>query len=69
MSVYWKIGIGLEDVSLGQKRILAKGVQITEPHQFQEIGFLCHLKDGAGFSLELLQVNPFYWLNFSHVTK
>ena len=55
MSVYWKIGIGLEDVSLGQKRILAKGVQITEPHQFQEIGFLCHLKDGAGFSLELLQ--------------
>ncbi len=35
MSVYWKIGIGLADVSLGQKKILAKGVQITEPHQFQ----------------------------------
>jgi len=55
MSVYWKIGIGLQDVKLGQKKILAKGVQVTEPHQFQEIGFLCHLKDEAGFSLELLQ--------------
>jgi len=55
MSVYWKIGIGLEDVALGRKKIIEKGTQVSEPHQFHEIGFLCHLKDEAGNSLELLQ--------------
>jgi len=55
MSVYWKIGIGLEDVALGQKKIVEKGSEVSAPHQFQEIGFLCHLKDEAGNSLELLQ--------------
>jgi catechol 2,3-dioxygenase-like lactoylglutathione lyase family enzyme len=55
VSVYWKIGIGLEDVALGQTKIMTKGTQVSDPHQFQEIGYLCHLKDSAGFSLELLQ--------------
>eukprot|EP00088_Acartia_fossae_P062132 TRINITY_DN7483_c0_g1_i2.p1 TRINITY_DN7483_c0_g1~~TRINITY_DN7483_c0_g1_i2.p1 ORF type:complete len:275 (-),score=69.76 TRINITY_DN7483_c0_g1_i2:209-1033(-) len=55
MSVYWKIGIGLPDVDLGRDKIMAKNTQVTEGHQFQEIGYLCHLKDPALNSLELLQ--------------
>jgi len=54
-SVYWKIGIGLEDVELGQQRIMAAGTSVSTPHQFQEIGYLCHLQDPASNSLELLQ--------------
>jgi len=54
-SVYWKIGIGLEDVKLGQQNILAAGTSVTSPRQFQEIGYLCHLNDPAANSLELLQ--------------
>ena len=55
MSVYWKIGIGLPDVDLGREKIMAQNTSVSEPAQFMEIGYLCHLKDPANNSLELLQ--------------
>jgi len=53
-SVYWKIGLSLQDVDEARSRIL-KHTTVSEGNQFKEIGYLCHLKDPAGFSLELLQ--------------
>lgn len=52
---YWKIGITLEDVDLGRNSLLAAGVEVSEPKQFRDIGYLCHLQDPDGHSIELLQ--------------
>ena len=52
---YWKIGITLEDVDLGRDSLLAAGVEVSEPRQFRDIGYLCHLQDPDGHSIELLQ--------------
>ena len=53
--VYWKIGLAMPDVDLGRKRILTKNTNVTQPSQFLDIGYLCHLSDPDGFSIELLQ--------------
>ena len=52
---YWKIGITLEDVDLGRDALLNAGISVTEPKQFRDIGYLCHLSDPDGHSIELLQ--------------
>jgi len=54
-SCYWKIGVCVPDVELARSRIMLKGVQVSAPSQFMEVGFLCHLSDPSGFSIELLQ--------------
>ncbi|MEM7388205.1 MAG: VOC family protein [Verrucomicrobiota bacterium] len=52
---YWKIGITVPDVDLARTRLVAHGVEVTEPTQFHEIGYLCHLEDPDGYTIELLQ--------------
>ncbi|MDJ0834862.1 MAG: VOC family protein [Acidobacteriota bacterium] len=52
---YWKIGITLRDVDRARRRLLDAGVKVSEPAQFYDIGYLCHLKDPTGFCIELLQ--------------
>lgn len=52
---YWKIGITLEDVDLGREQLLSASISVSEPHQFRDIGYLCHLADPDGHSIELLQ--------------
>ena len=52
---YWKIGLALPDVDLARESLLAAGVRVTEPGQFLDVGYLCHLKDPDGYSIELLQ--------------
>merc|ERR1711963_542666 len=54
-SCYWKIGITVRDVDLARERILASGTQVSQPNQFMEVGYLCHLTDPNGFTIELLQ--------------
>ena len=55
-SVYWKIGLALPDVRSARELILEKGhPAVSEPVQFLNIGYLCHLNDPEGFSIELLQ--------------
>ena len=39
---------------------------MTEAAQFQDVGYLCHLRDPNGFSIELLQHT--FEKNFSAVT-
>ncbi len=53
--VYWKIGITLPDVRRAQHHLTTAGVAASEPQQFRDIGFLCHLQDPEGFQIELLQ--------------
>ncbi|CUK11797.1 lactoylglutathione lyase [Ruegeria denitrificans] len=52
---YWKIGITVPDVDLAVSHLRAKGVEVSDPKQFLDIGYLCHLKDPEGFVVELLQ--------------
>ena len=54
-SCYWKIGVCVSDLELARTRIMRKGVQVSAPSQFMEVGFLCHLSDPCGFTIELLQ--------------
>jgi len=54
--VYWKIGLSLQDVNLAREKIMNLGTsQVSPPAQFFDIGYLCHLADPEGFSIELLQ--------------
>ena len=52
---YWKIGITLPNVDVAHGQLHDAGVQVSEPHQFGDIGYMCHLSDPDGFSIELLQ--------------
>lgn len=52
---YWKIGITLPNVDIAYAQLRAAGVLASEPDQFGDIGYLCHLSDPEGFSIELLQ--------------
>jgi catechol 2,3-dioxygenase-like lactoylglutathione lyase family enzyme len=52
---YWKIGITLPDVDIAYQQLSVAGVEVSRPHQFQDIGYMCHLTDPEGFSIELLQ--------------
>ena len=54
-SCYWKIGVCVPDVELARTRIMMKGTQVSAASQFMEVGFLCHLSDPCGFTIELLQ--------------
>lgn len=53
--VYWKIGLSLVDVDTARSRLMMQGVDVTSPRQFRDIGYLCHLSDPFGYSIELLQ--------------
>ncbi len=52
---YWKIGITLPNIDLAYDQLSAKGIPITQPRQFKDIGYLCHITDPEGFQIELLQ--------------
>ena len=52
---YWKIGITLEDLDAAVGYLRAEGCDVSEPRQFQEIGYMCHLRDPSGLPIELLQ--------------
>lgn len=52
---YWKIGITIADVDIARDRLMANDVEVTEPAQFHDIGYLCHLDDPDGYCIELLQ--------------
>jgi hypothetical protein len=49
---YWKIGITVKNAV---QLLESKDVAVSKPAQFLDIGYLCHLKDPVGLSIELLQ--------------
>jgi len=52
---YWKIGITVANLDHAVAWLDAQGWPVSRPRQFQDIGYLCHLKDPSGLSIELLQ--------------
>ncbi|UWQ79130.1 VOC family protein [Leisingera sp. S132] len=52
---YWKIGICLPDLDIACEHLRQKGVEVSAPHQFRDIGYMAHLHDPGGFTIELLQ--------------
>lgn len=52
---YWKIGVTLPNVDLAFGQLRAAGIQVTQPKQFRDIGYMCHLSDPEGHQIELLQ--------------
>ena len=54
-NVYWKIGITVFDVDYALQALQSKQVNTSAASQFEDIGYVCHLKDPNGFSIELLQ--------------
>jgi catechol 2,3-dioxygenase-like lactoylglutathione lyase family enzyme len=53
--LYWKTGITLPDVNIARERLYFAGVEVSEPRQFRDVGYLCHLHDPDGYVIELLQ--------------
>ncbi len=53
--LYWKIGITLKNLDVAVSCLRERGWQVSDPRQFHDIGYLCHLRDPAGFVIELLQ--------------
>lgn len=52
---YWKVGVTVSQLDRARARLLAAGVTVSAPAQFEDIGYLCHLRDPDGYAIELLQ--------------
>jgi catechol-2,3-dioxygenase len=52
---YWKIGITVKNLDVAVAWLRQQGVGVSPPRQFLDIGYLCHLQDPCGFTIELLQ--------------
>ena len=52
---YWKIGLTLPNVDLAVAQLRAASVDVSDPRQFLDIGYMAHLVDSEGFAIELLQ--------------
>ncbi|CAB9518737.1 glyoxalase bleomycin resistance protein dioxygenase [Seminavis robusta] len=52
---YWKIGITVKNLDHAVGFLQLQGVPVSQPAQFLDIGYLCHLRDPAGMAIELLQ--------------
>ena len=53
LDVYWKIRLSLIDVDCSL--LVRGGVDVISPKQFCDIGYMYHLKDAVGYSIEFLQ--------------
>ena len=52
---YWKIGFTLRDLDVAVAHLREKGVPVTDPYQFRDIGYMSKIRDPNGFIIELLQ--------------
>lgn len=52
--LYWKIAISVPNIELACAQLTSKGICVTEPRQFRDIGFLAKVTDPEGFTVELI---------------
>ena len=52
--LYWKITIAVADIDLAYQQLKDRGVDIEPPQQFLDIGYLTHLRDPEGFTIEMI---------------
>lgn len=55
LDLYWKIGITVKNLDFAYAYLRTQGWPVSEPQQFRDIGYLCHVRDPERFSVELLQ--------------
>ncbi len=55
MDFYWKIGITLRDLDAAVDYLQQHAWPVSDPREFRDIGYMCHLRDPQGFAVELLQ--------------
>lgn len=52
---YWKIALAVENIDLAYHQLVQRGIQISKPKQFQNVGYLAHFTDPEGFTIELIE--------------
>lgn len=52
---FWKISVFADGVDRLRRSIGLVGIDVSEPTQFLDIGYLCHLNEPGGNEIELLQ--------------
>ena len=52
--LYWKIALAVPDLDLACQQLAGKGVKVSAPEQFRDIGYLAHSEDPEGFAVELI---------------
>ena len=52
---YWKIGITVANLDHAVRWLDSQNWPVSRPRQFRDIGYLCHLQDPDGLTIELLQ--------------
>ncbi len=53
--LYWKIAISVPNIQLAHQQLTEKGIEVSEPTQFKDVGYLAHFKDTEGFTIELIE--------------
>ncbi|MDU9007208.1 VOC family protein [Sedimentitalea todarodis] len=52
--LYWKITLAVPNIELACEQLTCKGLTVSAPHQFQNVGYLAHFTDPEGFAIELI---------------
>ena len=52
---FWKYSVFADSIDALRRDAIAAGQEVTEPVQFLDIGYLCHLHEPGGNEIELLQ--------------
>lgn len=52
---YWKIALAVENIDLAYQQLTELDIEVSEPRQFQDVGFLAHFTDPEGFTIELIE--------------
>lgn len=53
--LYWKFAIAVPDLDLAYRQLIAKGIDVTAPRQFRDVGYLTKIITPEGFVIELIQ--------------
>lgn len=52
---YWKIALAVENLDLAYQQLTERGIEVSKPRQFQDVGYLVHFTDPEGFIIELIE--------------
>jgi len=53
--LYWKIALAVPNIELACRQLMEKGVSVSAPRQFEDVGYLAHFVDPEGFTIELIE--------------
>lgn len=52
--VYWKIALAVPNIDLAYEQLTKRGIEVSQPRQFQDVGHLAKFTDPEGFTIELI---------------